>query len=230
MSTTRQRFRLFTQSTKYIKEAQMPKYVPFIAALLLLGIRTADASNVGVDLNLQIGNPAPPPARVIVREPAPSRTIVIEDDVDFIYPSELGFYVGVGVPYDLFFLNNFYFTYRDGSWYRANNHRGPWVVVDRRHLPPGLRKHKLDRIRYYRDREYRVYEREHDRYNGRHFRSDRGAWKEHKRAEKEQWKDEKRHEKMERRIEKEERKEEKRGDREDRGRDREQDRGRHGRD
>jgi hypothetical protein len=219
----------------------MPKYVPFIAALLLLGISTADASNVGVDLNLQIGNPpppqviiresAPPPPRVIVREhEPPSRTIIIEDDVDFIYPSQLGFYVGIGVPYDLFFLNNFYFTYRDGYWYRAPNHRGPWVVVERRHLPPGLRKHKLDRIRHYRDREYRVYERERDHYRGRHFRSDRGEWKEHRRADREQWKDEKRHEKMERRIEKEERKEDRRRDKEDHGRDRDQERGRHGRD
>ncbi|GAM09749.1 hypothetical protein OR1_02029 [Geobacter sp. OR-1] len=205
----------------------MPKIVPFIAALLLLGISTADAANVGVDLNLQIGNPAPPPARVIVREP-PSRTIIIEDDVDFIYPPELGFYVGVGVPFDLFFLNNFYFTYRDGNWYRAPNHRGPWVTVERRHLPPGLRKHRLDRIRNYRDREYRVYERERDHYHGRHFRSDRGEWQEHRRAEKEQWKDEKRHEKMERKIEKEERKEDRKRGREDRGNERD-DRGRHGR-
>lgn len=205
----------------------MQKSASFIAALLLLGISTANASNVGVDVNLQIGNPppppqviiresAPPPTRVIVREAEPpSRTIIIEDDVDFIYPSQLGFYVGVGVPFDLFFLNNFYFTYRDGYWYRAHNHRGPWVEVQRRHLPPGLRKHKLDRIRYYRDHEYRLYERDRDHYRGRHTRSDKGEWKGHRKAVKEYRKDEKRRDKMERKMEKHERRD---------------DRGRHGRD
>jgi hypothetical protein len=218
----------------------MQKTAPFIAALLLIGFSSADASNVGVDLNLQIGNrppqpqviireSAPPPTRVIVREP-PSESIIIEDDVDFVYPSKLGFYVGVGVPYDLFFLNNFYFTYRDGYWYRAPNHRGPWAAVEHRHLPPGLRKHKLDRIRQYRDQEYRVYEREHNQYRGKHFRSDRGEWKEHRRADKENWKDEKRFDREDRKVEKEQRKEEKRWDKEDRGNNREGDRGRHGRD
>lgn len=211
----------------------MRKTVPFIAALLLMGISSAEASNVGVDLNVQIGNPPPP--QVIVRESAPPpRTIIIEDDVDFIYPNELGFYVGVGVPFDLFFLNNFYFTYRDGYWYRAHNHRGPWVQVERRHLPYGIRKHKLDRIRHYRDREYRVYSRDRDHYRGPYGRSVRGEWKEHRKAEKRHWKEEKRRDKVERKIEKEQRKEERKWEkddrRDDRGRDRDHDRGRHGRD
>lgn len=221
----------------------MQKTAPLITALLLLSIGAANASNVGVDLNLQIGNPPPPPppqvivreaatppSRVIVRETAPASTVIIEDDVDFIYPSQLGFYVAVGVPYDLFFLNNFYFTYRDGRWYRAPNHRGPWVTVERRHLPPGLRRHKLDRIRHYRDNEYRIYERERDHYRGRYFRSDKGEWKEHRQAQKEHMKEERRRDKAERRMEKEQRRDDKRWEKEDRGPDRDRDQGRHGRD
>lgn len=204
-----------------------------IAAAMLCASSAAYAGNVGIDLNVQIGSPppppviiresAPPPERIIIREEPASRTIIIEDDVDFIYPSQLGFYVGIGTPYDLFFLNNFYFSYRDGYWYRAHNHRGPWVQVERRHLPYGLRKHKLERIRYYRDHEYRTYERDRDHYRGRHVRSEKGEWKERRKAEKEYRKDEKRRDKAERKMGKEYRKEERRDDRD-------HDRGRHGRD
>lgn len=211
------------------------KRVNFIAAAILCASTSAYASNVGVDLNVQIGTPPPPPPPVIIRESSPppervivreeprARTIIIEDDVDFVYPSQLGFYVGIGTPYDLFFLNSFYFTYRDGYWYRAHNHRGPWVQVERRHLPPGLRKHKLERIRYYRDHEYRIYERDRDHYRGRHVRSEKGEWKEHRKAENEYRKEEKRREKAERKMEKEYRKEERREERD-------HDRGRRGRD
>lgn len=221
----------------------MKKVSIIIATAILCASSAAYAGNVGVDLNVQIGNPPPPPPPVIIRESSPppervivresepySRTIIIEDDVDFIYPNQLGFYVGIGIPYDLFFLNNFYFTYRDGYWYRAHNHRGPWVQVERRKLPYGLRKHKLERIRYYRDHEYRSYERERDHYRGRHVRTEKGEWKERRRAEKEYRKEEKRQDKSERKMEKQQRKEERRWDKEDRRDDRGPDRGRHGRD
>lgn len=189
--------------------------VPFIAALLMLGITTAHASNVGVDLNVQIGTPPqPPPTRVIVRESAPPpSTIYIEDDVDFVYPSQLGFYVGVGLQDDLFFLNNLYFTYRSGTWYKSHNHRSGWVAVERNHLPPGLRKHKLERIRYYRDREFQNYEREGDHYRGRHARSERGEWKGHRKSEKEYRKEEKRRDKNDRKEERTEEKQYEKGNR-----------------
>jgi hypothetical protein len=212
----------------------MKKVSIIIAVAMISASSAAYASNVGVDLNVQIGNPppppviireSPPPERIIVREEPASR-IIIEDDVDFIYPSQLGFYVGVGIPYDLFFLNNFYFTYRDGYWFRAHNHRGPWVQVERRQLPPGLRKYRLEKIRYYRDHEYKAYEREHDHYRGRHVRSEKGEWKERRKAEKEYRKEDKRQDKAERKMEKQHRKEEKQWDKEDR----KDDRGRHGRD
>ncbi len=35
----------------------------------------------------------------------------------------------------------------DGNWNRAPRSQGPWVVMNRRDLPPGLRKHKIERIR-----------------------------------------------------------------------------------
>lgn len=75
-----------------------------VPAVLLLGASAASAGNVGVDVNLHIGNqpqqviisapaapppvvirePAAPPPQVIVREPAPTAVITIDDDVDFV--------------------------------------------------------------------------------------------------------------------------------------------------
>ncbi len=177
----------------------MQNQLSSILATLLLGAATAFAGNVGVDLNVNIGTPPPP--RVIVREqaPPPPVDIIIEEDIDFIYPQQLGFYVAVGVPYDLFYISNQYYMVRDGQWYRGQNHRGPWRSVQYRHLPPGLRKHKLDRVHYYRDHEYVTYERERDMYRGKHFRAEREGRKEHRKEEKREIKEEKRRDKDERR-------------------------------
>ena len=185
------------------------------AALALAS--AASAGNVGVDVNLHIGNqpqqvvvPAPPPTQVIVREPAPPEMVAIEDDVDFVYPSQLGFYVAVGLPYDLFYVRNNYYLFRDGRWFRASGSRGPWVTARYRELPPGLRRHNIERIRAYRSDEYDIYRRDRDQYRGRHFMTRRDDWKEHRKAEKERWKEvrseEKEYQKEMKRAEKEERK------------------------
>ena len=106
-------------------------------------------------------------------------------------------------------IDNSYYLYRDNHWFRAPYYNGPWRNVEHRQLPPGLRKHKFERIRYYRDEEYNRYRGDHDRYRGRHFKPNK-EWKEErkegKRYEKEQRKEDKRHEKEERRYEKEDRK------------------------
>lgn len=201
--------------------------------LLLLGLNSAEASNVGVDLNVNIGNQPPPviirersapPPRVIVTEPGPYESPdYYEDDVEFMYPGRLGFYVGVGVPFDLFYINNVYFSYRNGGWYRAHNHRGPWTVAEYRHLPYGLRKHKIERIRYYRDHEYKEYRRDHDNYRGRHARIEKGEWKEYR-------KDARNHAKEDRRYEKERRKDDRRMEKEYRKEGRGEGHGKHDRD
>ena len=204
-----------------------------VAALPFLDTRELHAGNVGVDVNIHLGNqlrpvilPQPPP--VVVAEPVyePEPYYEVEEEVEFIYPRELGFYVAVGVPYDLFYLNNAYFIFRDGRWLRSGSSRGGWVNVTYRDLPPTLRRHRMERIREYRTREYVIYQRDRDHYRGRH-RSDKGYWKaarhEEKRFEKEQRRDERRYEKHERRDErrheKHERREDKHHERGHRGRD-----------
>lgn len=177
-----------------------------LATILMFSASASYAGNVGVDVNINLGEP---PRQVIVREPAyqpvyqpPMQQIQIDEDVQFIYPGPLGFYVAVGLPYDLFYVQNNYYLYRDGRWSRASRSQGPWVFVDRRALPPGLRKNKIERIHQYRDQEYVVYRRDQERYRGKHFRSSKEEWKEQrkdmKREEKEERKESKREEKEER--------------------------------
>ncbi len=194
-----------------------------VSAALAFGVSAASAGNVGVDVNLHIGNQpqqvvipapvAPPPAHVIVREPVPPAVVTIDDDVDFVYPAQLGFYVAVGVPYDLFYVRNNYYLCREGVWFRASSSRGPWVAARHQELPPGLRRHNIERIRAYRSAEYDIYRRDRDHYRGKHFVTPRGDWKEQRKAEKERWKEarreEKEYQKEMKRAEKEERKAEK---------------------
>lgn len=162
------------------------------ATLLALGASSARAGNLGVNLNINLGEPPrqvivtpPPPAyapppQPVYAAPAPPPAyqpgFVVDSDVDFVYPSALGCYVAVGVPYDLFYLNNYYFVYRDGRWLRSPGGRGPWMAVRYRELPPGLRRYRLERMREFRNREYAVYSRDRDHYPGRHFRREREFW------------------------------------------------------
>jgi hypothetical protein len=152
------------------------------------------ASDVGVDLNIRIGNQ--PPA-VAVPVPAPAPVVVIEEPPVFLYPPGLGFYVAVGVPYDLFFIDNHYYLYRGNAWHRARHYGGPWVEVRHKHLPPGLRRHRVERIRVIRDDEFRVYDRDRGHFRGKHFRPDKEG-KERRKEEHERWKDEKKRDKEER--------------------------------
>ena len=206
------------------------------AALLGLGAQVAFA---GVNVNINLGEPvrpvyvAPPPPVYVAPPPpvyvappayAPVETIRVEEDIHFVYPDALGFYVAVGVPYDLFYLQNSYYLYRDGRWLSAPSSRGPWVAQRYRELPPGLRRHRIERMREFRSREYAIYNRDRDHYRGRHFRSDKEQWKEQHREVREQRKDERRFEKVQRkddkRYEKEQRHDEKRFEKEQRKEDR----------
>ena len=167
-----------------------------LAVFLTLAASAAHASNIGVDLNLHLGNQ---PRQVIVAPaPPPQLAVSIDQDVNFVLPPALGFYVAVGVPYDLFYVGNSYYVYRDRAWLREYASRGPWMVVGRRDLPPGLRRHQIERIRAYRNAEYDIYRRDRDHYRGKHFMASREQWKEQRRNEKEHRKEERRHDRGER--------------------------------
>ncbi|WP_150132322.1 hypothetical protein [Prosthecochloris sp. GSB1] len=74
---------------------------------------------------------------------------------NMLFVPQLGFYVAVGQPYDLLFLDNYYYVSHGGQWYRARHFHGPWKFVKYRHLPRPFRVHKWKQIRTYCDREYR---------------------------------------------------------------------------
>jgi hypothetical protein len=184
------------------------------AAILGLG---AQAAFAGLNVNINLGEPprqvivAPPPPVYVAPPPVyappypppayapPEEAIQLGEDIQFVYPDALGFYVAVGVPYDLFYLQNSYYLYRDGRWLRAPSSRGPWIAQRYRELPPGLRRYGVERIREYRTREFAVYNRDREHYRGRHFRSEKELRKERRREVKEERREEKHRDKEERR-------------------------------
>lgn len=172
----------------------MKRSIMLAAFAATLAVSPAQASDVGFDVNIRVGNQPPP----VVPVPVPARVpvVVIEEPPVFLYPPELGFYVAVGVPYDIVFIQGTYYLFRDNVWYRAPHYSGPWVVTRHKHLPPGLRKHKFDRVRVIRDREFRVFERDRDHFRGKHFRPEKEL---RKHREKEHGKEERKFEKDERR-------------------------------
>lgn len=126
---------------------------------------------IGADIHIRLGDPAPTP--YIVSQPPL-----------FLYPQDLGFYVAVGVPFGLFYIDNYYYTPRGGVWYVAPHYNGPWYYAKPGHLPPGLLKHRYRDIIHRRDYEYQNYKRERDHYRGQKYhpedRDRKGKrWKDH---------------------------------------------------
>ncbi|BCS54515.1 hypothetical protein [Geobacter sp. SVR] len=117
-----------------------------------------------VSVNVNVGVPAP---RVVVQGPP---AVLFQAPPLFLAPPQLGFYVGVDMPYDLMFASNFYYLHYGNAWYRSSYYNGPWVVVQRNYLPPIILRNRLEVIRSHRDREYRVYYRDRDRYQS-YYRS-----------------------------------------------------------
>jgi hypothetical protein len=135
---------------------------------ILLATSAAQASDVGFNLNLNIGNRRPVYGVPVVPAPA----FMIPAPPVFLAPPGLGFSVAIDIPYDMVHIDGAYYVYHGDTWHRGSHYNGPWTPVRHEHLPYGLRKHKRHEIISYRDREYRHY-REHDHrdnYRGRVYR------------------------------------------------------------
>lgn len=111
------------------------------------------------------GQVKPPP-----REEQP---ITLPQAPEFLFPKDLGFGVAVGVPYDIFYLSGVYYTLRSNTWYRSSSYRGPWTLLRLSQLPPQFRKHKLATIHQLRNREFEIFWKNKDHYQGRYFRPDK---------------------------------------------------------
>jgi hypothetical protein len=145
------------------KEEGMKRYLFGLAIALLAPVSQAQASNVDFNVGVNIGVPAAP---VYVNPP-----VVIEGPPEFVAPPQLGFYVAVGVPYDLFYFGNRYYLYRGNGWYGAPYYNGPWVTIGYGDVPYGLRRFPMERVHYYRDGYYNRYH----KYGGQEFRHFRPA-------------------------------------------------------
>ncbi|QXE89064.1 hypothetical protein KP001_11360 [Geomonas subterranea] len=150
----------------------MKKLIALAFVIVLAAAATAQAR---VDFSVNIGVPvAVAPAPVVypapVAYPAPPAPVAYAEPPSFIYSPALGFYVSVGLPYDVVYMDNCYYQNRDGYWYMANSYRGPWTYVAPRRLPYGLHQHRYEQIRYYRDHEYRTYLSDRERYRGNWYR------------------------------------------------------------
>lgn len=132
----------------------MKKVLPVLLAAALFGTSPALGADIGLDLNVHLGS----------RSPAP---IIVEEAPLFLVPATLGFQVAVGVPYDMFLIGGRYYLCKEKAWYVASGYGGPWAVIQRDRLPPGLAKRRYTEIIALRDEEYRHYKRDRDRYKGK---------------------------------------------------------------
>ena len=170
-----------------------------VLVLVMALITAASSAQAEVRVNVNVGVPAPP-------------AVLFEVEPYFITPPSLGFYVGVDTPYDIIFSSGYYYLYYGNSWQRSRHHNGPWVEVPYRQLPPGIRKHRIERIRTYRDREYNVYRKDRDHYRGRQFRPGhdrKDEWKDERKQDKREFKEERKRDKEDRKEEKRDRKHDK---------------------
>jgi hypothetical protein len=134
--------------------ARLAVTVGFGSLVLLVGTPTPTLAQVSVNINIG----APPP--VIVRSP-PTMLLLPEP----------GFYVAVGVPYDIYFISGRYYYLHEDNWFWAPGYGGPWVHVVHSSLPPGLQKFKIRQLRTFRDREYGLYRAQGPDFKGRRFQA-----------------------------------------------------------
>lgn len=144
-----------------------------IATALFFSVQAIEARSE-FNLSVNIGTPS----AVIVSPPPPpvyAPQVVIDAQPEFIFSPNLGFYVSVGIPYDIVYVDRNYYLYNGGNWYVSPSCQGPWMSANRR-IPPKLRRFRYEQIRTYRDREYSAYQHNRDNYRGRWYRPE-GNWR-----------------------------------------------------
>jgi len=127
--------------------------------LCFVCLSTTARAQVGIDMDIHIGNRSAPPP------------IVVEAPPEMVYMEGPRVYVAIGIPNDLFFYDNAYYYHVSGVWYRSGYYRGPWVQTDFQRIPPGLRKHRIEEVREIRERSWRDYREHSDHFKGKHFRA-----------------------------------------------------------
>jgi hypothetical protein len=71
---------------------------------------------------------------------------------------------------EVFFTGGYYWTQRDGDWYRARDHRGTWSQVRSDRLPRGLTREEPGHYRRWRHQEGRAWpDTSHAKRGARHW-------------------------------------------------------------
>lgn len=107
--------------------------------------------------------PVPPPVPVPVPE---SPQVTLYEAPRFIFSPILGFHVSVEIPYDIVYIAPNYYYYWRGNWYKSLYYNGPWAATTPQMLPRIMVKYNYDRIRLYRDQEYKKYLQDRMYYRG----------------------------------------------------------------
>ncbi len=167
------------------------------AALLLAAVAAPAAA--GVNVNLNIGPPA-----VVVSEPP--EVVAVPQSMVYFAP---------GVSVELLFYDGYWWTPKEGHWFRSRAYNGPWVTVGPRYVPAEIVRLPRNYRTAYGHGEHVPYGQLKKHYHQRDLdrRGHRGDWKQAKEERKEARREFKQHEKAERRHEKAER----RHDRDDGG-------------
>ena len=167
---------------------------------MILAASAAHAGRVNVDLGIHIGHPYPPPVvvsqptvvvsqppvvmaqPVVVVSPPP---VMVAPEPYFWHSPGLGVHVAVGGPYDMFWFGGTYYQRHHRGWLAAPTIQGPWHVMPRKHLPPGLAHRKYHDIVRVRDIDYARYRHGHPGYRkwdddanrrNRGHHASRGRW------------------------------------------------------
>jgi hypothetical protein len=88
--------------------------------LVTAALSTSFAAEAGVNVNVNIGPPAPPP--IIVS--SPPRVVVVPGSPVYYAPD---------ASVNLFVYGGRYYTFHEGAWFVGPRHVGPWtfIAVDR---------------------------------------------------------------------------------------------------
>ncbi len=127
----------------------MRRIILLAALVLLLSPTAGSGQGAQVDLRIDVGLPAVPPLVVV----QPGIQVVENHDEE------------------VFYTRGYYWARRGPYWYRARRPGAPFMLVERRRVPPGLARLPPGQYRHWRKGEMKEARREQ--------KAERKAWKEY---------------------------------------------------
>lgn len=95
-----------------------------VLLLAFLAVVTAPTAQAEVNVNINFG---PPP-------------IVVSAPAQVVLMPQSGIYFVPNLGFDIFFYNGYWWSPRGERWYRSGEYKGPWLAINRSHVPASLFK------------------------------------------------------------------------------------------